>query len=365
MRAVKANDMSPTPSETNATGSGIVDVVIERINMLTRKQWFPSDNSPAPTTGLHHESDAKTSTGTLMSAGTFPVFSDCGHQRSGRLLGLHSGVTAAFGFRPPAAPKHSVTLSSKTGVPMSAKLTALALVGGIIFSSLAVADASTDRVRAGIARYTGGKVEVSSVSATPIPGIFEVVSGTDVFYSDSTGRYALVDGRLVDTEKRQDLTQATLQKVSSIDFKKLPLDLAIKTVIGTGKRQLAIFEDPSCSVCRDLHGNLAQLTDVTIYSLPLPIISEDSTPAAAMALCAPSARRAAKWHAYMSGTETIPSQVDPGCEPALEKVGKLISFSNQYKIQNTPTMVLGNGQRIVGRVPVEILATALDASMAK
>ena len=248
---------------------------------------------------------------------------------------------------------------------MSAKLSALALAVGIFSSSLALADANTDRVRAGIARYTGGKVEVTSVSTTPIPGIFEVVSGTDVFYSDSTGRYALVDGRLVDTEKRQDLTQATLQKVSSIDFKKLPLDLAIKTVIGSGKRQLAVFEDPSCSVCRELHSTLSQLTDVTIYSIPLPIISEDSTPAVAMTLCAPAGRRAAKWHAYMSGAESIPAQVEAGCEPALEKVGKLLAFGNQYKIQNTPTMVLGNGQRMVGRVPIEILATALDVSMAK
>ena len=248
---------------------------------------------------------------------------------------------------------------------MSLKHTAITFAIGIFATSFAIADASTDRVRAGIARYTGGKVEVTSVSATPIPGLFEVVSGTDVFYSDSTGRYALVDGRLVDTEKRQDLTQATLQKVSSIDFRKLPLDLAIKTVIGSGKRQLAVFEDPSCPVCRELHGNLSQLTDVTIYHLPLPIISEDSTPAAAMALCIPAGRRAAKWHAYMTGSEAIPAQVDTGCEPALEKVGKLVAFSNQYKIQNTPTMVLGNGQRVVGRVPVEILAAALDASMAK
>ena len=67
----------------------------------------------------------------------------------------------------------------------------------------------------------------------------------------------------------------------------------------------------------------------------------------------------------MTGSEAIPAQVDTGCEPALEKVGKLIAFSNQYKIQNTPTMVLGNGQRVVGRVPVEILAAALDASMVK
>jgi thiol:disulfide interchange protein DsbC len=238
-----------------------------------------------------------------------------------------------------------------------------ALVVGAFFSSYAVADATLDRVRAGIAQNTGGKVEVTSVTPTPIPGLFEVVSGTDVFYSDATGRFVFVDGRLVDTVQRQDLTQATLQKVSSIDFKKLPLDLAVKTVIGSGKRQLAVFEDPSCSACRELHGSLAQLTDVTIYHFPLPIISDASPPAVATTLCLPANRRAAKWHAYMSGAEAIPTKIAPGCEPALAKVGQLVALGEQYKIQNTPTIVLGNGQRMVGRVPIDVLSTVLDAAM--
>ena len=76
--------------------------------------------------------------------------------------------------------------------------------------------------------------EVTRIAHTPIPGIFEVVSGVDVFYSDATGRYAFVDGRLVDTEKKMDLTQATLATLTTVDFKALPLDLAIKTVTGTG-----------------------------------------------------------------------------------------------------------------------------------
>ena len=101
MNLVKASDKAPTPSGINATELAIVDVVIERLIMRARKQWFPSDNSSAPTTDLHHESDAKATSGISPLVGAFPVFSDCGHQRSGRRPGLHSGATAAFGFRPP------------------------------------------------------------------------------------------------------------------------------------------------------------------------------------------------------------------------------------------------------------------------
>ena len=100
MKSVKANNQSPTPSENNVAGLPIVDVVIERLIISTRKQWFPSDCRPAPTTDLHHESDAKASAGNATLVGFFPVFSDCGHQRSGRHPGLYTGATAAFGLCP-------------------------------------------------------------------------------------------------------------------------------------------------------------------------------------------------------------------------------------------------------------------------
>jgi thiol:disulfide interchange protein DsbC len=292
-----------------------------------------------------------------IDADTFPVFFYFGHQGS-EFPDPSSGATATT-----VAQHEFVKHRFKPGAFMMLPRAVFALIAGMFFSSSVLADATLDRVRAGIARNTDGKVTVTSVSPTPIPGLFEVVSGTDVFYSDASGRFVLVDGRLVDTEQRQDLTQATLQKILNIDFKKLPFDLAFKTVIGSGKRQLAVFEDPACPACRELHGSLAKLTDVTIYHFPLPIISEASAPAAASALCMPANRRAAKWHAYMSGAEAIPAKVEQACEPALAKVGQLIALGNQHQIQNTPTIVLGNGQRMVGRVPIDVLSTVLDAAM--
>jgi len=228
----------------------------------------------------------------------------------------------------------------------------------LLSSSVALADAATDRVRDGIKRYASG-VEITRISRTPIPGIFEVVSGVDVFYSDATGRYAFVDGRLVDTEKKQDLTQVTLATLTTVDFKSLPLDLAIKAVTGTGKRQLAIFEDPACPICQKLHGSLTQLKDVTLYTFPFPIISEKSIPAAIAALCAPVNARSAKWDGYMQGGP-VPEGLEAGCEPAHAAMKKILAVGEKYRLKNTPTLILANGQRIVGGIPEDQLAAALD-----
>ncbi len=357
MRQVKTNDTPMVRQGINASRPAKVDVVIESTMMEAYKQQLSSDgHSPCWSACLPHHSLREAKISSAKGAEVFPVFLITGAK--GRIPDPSSGATATF-----VAQHEFVKPRFKPGAFMMPPRAVFALVVGVLFSSHVLADAALDRVRAGIARHTEGKIEVTSVSPTPIPGLFEVVSGTDVFYSDASGRFVLVDGRLVDTEQRQDLTQATLEKVSRIEFKKLPFDLAIKTVIGSGKRQLAVFEDPACSACRELHGSLAQLSDVTIYHFPLPIISEASPPAVAMTLCLPANRRAAKWHAYMTGAEAIPAKVDPGCEPAMAKVGQLVALGNQHKVQNTPTVVLGNGQRMVGRVPIDVLSTVLDASM--
>lgn len=226
-------------------------------------------------------------------------------------------------------------------------------------SSAVWADAATDRVRAGIRRHTNGQVEPTSITATPVPGIFEVVVDADVYYTDASGRYAFVDGRLVDTAKKQDLTQARLATLTDVSFDALPLDLAVKTVHGNGKRRLAIFEDPACPICRNLHGSLGQLQDVTLYTFPFPIISPDSIPAAVATLCAPTSERATKWNGFMQGA-TPPATVDAGCDPAKVSVGKILALGEKLRVRNTPTLILGNGKRIVGGIPVDQLAAALD-----
>lgn len=241
----------------------------------------------------------------------------------------------------------------------STLLILLTLLAGAPAFAEGVTDRATDRVREGIKRYTGGQVTVDRVSPTPIAGLFEVVSGLDVFYADATGRYALVDGRLVDTEQKRDLTQSTLETLSRIDFKSLPLNLAIKTVTGTGKRQLAIFEDPTCPACQSLHGALGQLKDVTLYTFAYPIISEKAIPAAIATLCAPAATRAAKWNGYMQGAP-LPETLDAKCDRAQADLQTILALGERYGIRNTPTLFLGNGKRIMGGIPPEQLAAALD-----
>jgi thiol:disulfide interchange protein DsbC len=186
-----------------------------------------------------------------------------------------------------------------------------------------------------------------------------VVNGMDVFYVDASGRYAFVEGRLVDTVERRDLTQSRLETLAAIPFADLPLDLAIKTVRGDGSRRLAVFEDPACPACRSLQPTLATLDDVTIYTFTYPVVSPASIPAAVTTWCNSGDRSADHWQAYMEGAPA-PRQIEPHCEPAMERIGRIVEFGRTRGIRNTPTLVLGDGRRMVGAIPGPELDEALS-----
>lgn len=199
---------------------------------------------------------------------------------------------------------------------------------------------------------TKGKVVPTAISKTPVPGVFEIISGMDVFYTDTSGRYAFVEGHMLDLATTKDLTQDKLEKISGIDFDKLPLQMAIKTVRGNGKRTLAVFEDPNCSFCRSLRTLLGHLDDVTIYSFPYPVLSADSETKVRAVLCAKDKERA--WDKLMT---TGHSPVVASCNADVQA---LIDLGNRLHVMGTPTVFFSNGKRFQGAVPPDQFMTMLD-----
>ena len=108
------------------------------------------------------------------------------------------------------------------------------------------------------------------VNTTTVPGVFEVVMGQNIAYTDRTGRYFFF-GRLFDMQTQSDLTAAKAEQASRLDVGALPIEDAIKTVKGSGARKLYVFSDPDCPYCQQLERNLAGINDVTIYTFMMPL----------------------------------------------------------------------------------------------
>ena len=67
---------------------------------------------------------------------------------------------------------------------------------------------------------------IDEVTRTPIPGLWEVRMGTDLVYTDDKGEHLIVGASIIDTKTRVDLTEARMDKLTAIDFAKLPVGIA-------------------------------------------------------------------------------------------------------------------------------------------
>lgn len=203
-------------------------------------------------------------------------------------------------------------------------------------------------------RYAG--MPVKSVTATAIPGIFEIYLGGQVVYADAQGDHLLV-GPLVDTKTRANLTQQRLQALTSVKFDSLPFDKAITLVKGKGERRIAVFSDPDCPFCKKLEQELANLDNLTIhlFLMPLPELHPQAVAIAKDIWCAED--RAQAWNAYMlEGKKPASGKT---CENPVDAIASLAS---ELAINGTPAIVLPNGRRLDGAISASKLESLLSGS---
>jgi len=218
-----------------------------------------------------------------------------------------------------------------------------------------------DRVR----RKLGGTV--TSVCRTPF-GLYEVVVDAEVVYVDERVNY-LVAGNAFDLRTKENLTAKRKEDVTRIDFKTLPLQLAVKTVRGSGSRVLAVFEDPNCPYCKRFEKSIASLTDTTIYTFLYPILShdpsaaDDSYPKSKSIWCAPD--RGLAWSQVMLEGKHLAAAPE-ACQHPLEEI---LALGQKLHITGTPTLVFSDGRRAPGAISLEqveqMLSEAGRASASK
>lgn len=212
-----------------------------------------------------------------------------------------------------------------------------------------------EMLRKNISTYSQGKVAVGAITRTPVPGLFQVVSDGEILYVDASGRYSFFGGSMIDMKQQQDLTAAELDKVNAIPFDRLPLQHAIKEVHGNGSRHIAVFEDPNCPICKVFTKFLDQVDDVTIHRFMYPVIAPQSEALAQAAWC--SRDRSAAWKSIMAGAKPATAGVAT-CDTS--GLAAILKFGETHRINNTPTVVLASGKRLVGATPPEMFLQELE-----
>ncbi len=126
----------------------------------------------------------------------------------------------------------------------------------LLFAAGSLLAAPEDSIRGALSKVLPG-VKVDSIQQSPVKGLYEVLVGTQIMYVTADGRY-FVDGRIVDLNTREDLTEPRL----SVARKRLVDDLGEEQMVifepaGPVKHTITVFTDIDCGYCRKLHSQIA------------------------------------------------------------------------------------------------------------
>lgn len=233
------------------------------------------------------------------------------------------------------------------------------LVGlaGLLACSLSAAFAQEAVIRKNLAERLPALSKIDEVSKTPMNGLYEIRVDSDIFYTDPEGNF-LIQGNLIDTKGKRNLTEERVTKLSAIDFDDLPLKDAFTQVRGNGKRKLAVFEDPNCGYCKRFERDLQKVNDVTIHTFLIPILSADSAEKSKNIWCAKDKNKA--WLDWMVRDQPA---AKASCDTtALERN---LAFSKKYKITGTPTVFFANGTRVPGAISAPEIEKQLASATGK
>ena len=202
-------------------------------------------------------------------------------------------------------------------------------------------------------------LKIDEVSKTPITGLFELRVGTDVYYTDEQGNH-LIEGQMIETKTRTNLTEARINKLTAIDFAALPLKDALVWKQGSGARKVAVFADPNCGYCKRFEKDLQQLKDVTVYTFLYPILGGDSPEKSRDIWCAKDNTKV--WLDWMlRGVAPVRSMGE--CDAsALQRNAAL---GRKHRVNGTPAIVFEDGKRVPGAMPLDQMEKQLAASRAK
>ena len=125
------------------------------------------------------------------------------------------------------------------------------------------AQAQESTIRKTLAERIPQMGKIDEVRPTAMQGLYEVRIGTDVFYTDAKGNY-VIQGELIDSKARRNLTEDRINKPTAVDFSELPLKDAFTIVRGDGKRKVAVFEDPNCGYCKRFERDLQNVDNITV-----------------------------------------------------------------------------------------------------
>lgn len=191
------------------------------------------------------------------------------------------------------------------------------------------------------------QLKVDTITASQIKGVYEIVSGQNIFYFYPEKDLLLVGdiytstGQNITGEKKKDL-KAKLQVKAQEKLKDLPLDKAVK--VGSGPKKVIEFTDPDCPYCRRASEALKSRTDITRYVFLAPMAHPDAITKVHYILSSKDQESA--YHEMMEG-KPVPVSATEYSKEVKAQAAEHMDLARSLAVDGTPTFFI-NGQQVVG-----------------
>lgn len=187
------------------------------------------------------------------------------------------------------------------------------------------------------------EVDIDSIQATPVKGLYQVLIGAEVFYITGDGRYAINKGELVDIQERVNLTERARIRARSDLIKTINEGEYIEFAPKKPSDIIYVFTDIDCGYCRIFHRDVPELNakgiSVRYLAYPRAGVNSDTGRRMGHVWCAEDRQKA------LTASKRR-EQVEPRrCD---NPIARHYVLGQQLGLRGTPAIYLQNGNMFPG-----------------
>jgi len=235
------------------------------------------------------------------------------------------------------------------------------LFAGVVslFSGLTVAqDKSPEQQLREALAEMAPDLPITSIQESLLPGIYELISGAQLYYLSPNGRFML-EGSIIDLQEQVNVSDQRRGMLQLALIETVPEEqmVVFNNESKDADRWITVFTDTDCGFCQKLHREIDEITaaDIRVRYLAFPRAGMDSASARELesVWCADDPEEA------MTAAKTGGTVSPATCENPIQAH---VDLARQVELRGTPLIYLDNGTKIPGYRPASELIRMISES---
>lgn len=194
-------------------------------------------------------------------------------------------------------------------------------------------------------------IRADEISATPLPGLYQVVLGRQVVYMDANAEYML-DGDLMNLKSQINYTENAKSKIRLNAIAALGEENMLVYRPAKVEHKITVVTDIDCPYCRRLHNEVPEYLEnnVEVRYIFMPLKGAKDRKKTESVWCSDDRQEALD--IAKAGGEIE----EKTCDNPLDKQ---MQTARQLGVRGTPAIILESGEMLPGYMPVKKLVAEL------